>query len=425
MLTVACSATAAWADGLPSAAKPEDVGFSSERLKRLTAAVRADVDKGLLPGAVILIARNGKVAYHEAIGFQDREQRLPMKADAIFRIASLTKPITAVAIMMLVEEGRIQIEDAVSVYLPELKNLQVGVERASASGAGRELALEPARRQPTVQDLLRHTSGFTYGQFGKSLVKQTYLDIKIQDENQPQAEFITKLAKLPLATQPGSTWDYGVSMDVLGRIVEVVSGMPLDQFFAERIAKPLGMRATGYYVAGANLGRLAEPQVVAATGQRTPMRNVTKRPNFLNAGGGMVSTAADYARFTQMLLNGGELDGVRLLSPRTVAYMASDHLPPGVKYDPFYATDADWTMIAPTPERGYGFGLGVAVRKDKGVNPLPGSPGEFYWVGATGTAFWIDPQEKLIAVWMSQIPWSQSGHYRSLLRNMVYQALIN
>jgi CubicO group peptidase (beta-lactamase class C family) len=155
------------------------------------------------------------------------------------------------------------------------------------------------------------------------------------------------------------------------------------------------------------------------------MRNVTRRPNFLNAGGGMVSSAADYARFSQMLLNGGTLEGVRLLSPRTIAYMATDHLPPDVKYDPFYVTHPDWHMISPTPEKAQGFGLGFAVRKARGVNPLPGSPGEFYWVGATGTAFWIDPQENLIAVWMSQIPWSQSGHYRSLLRTMAYQALLN
>lgn len=424
-LMATCVAFSALADGLPKASLPEEVGFSSERLKRLTNVVRADVDKGAIPGAVILVARNGKVAYHEAIGFQDREKQTAMKADAIFRIASLTKPITSTSIMMLVEEGKIQLEDPISVYLPELKNLKVGVEDTNETTGVAYLSLEPARRETTVQDLLRHTSGFTYGQFGKSLVKQTYQDAKMLDDTQTPAEFITKLSKVPLATQPGSTWDYGISVDVLGRIVEVVSGVPLDQFVAERITKPLGMSATGFVVAGEDLGRLAEPQEDKATGKRPPMRNVTKRPNFLNAGGGMVSTTSDYARFTQMLLNGGELDGVRLMSPRTVSYMASNHLPPGVKYDPFYATNADWKMIAPTPELAQGFGLGFAVRTERGRNPLPGSPGEFYWVGATGTAFWIDPQEKLVAVWMSQIPWSQSGHYRSLLRNMVYQALIN
>src|SRR5262245_49533645 len=208
LLAAASVTTTSAAGGLVAAAKPEDVGFSSERLQRLTAAVRADVDKGLIPGAVILIARNGKIAYHEAIGFQDREKRVAMRTDAIFRIASLTKPITSVALMLLVEEGRVQLEDPVSVYLPELKNLKVGVERTAANGT-RELVVEPARREPTVQDLLRHTSGFTYGGFGTSLVKKAYLDVRIQDENQPQGEFITKLAKLPLASQPGTTWDYG------------------------------------------------------------------------------------------------------------------------------------------------------------------------------------------------------------------------
>ena len=419
-----CLTISASANALSDAVDPEDVGFSPERLRRLTSTVQTDVDKGLLPGAVTLIARQGKIVYFEAIGFQDRDKQLPMTTDTIFRIASLTKPITSVAVMMLVEEGKIQLEDPVSVYLPELKGITVGIEKISANG-NRELAYEPARRDPSVQDLLRHTSGFTYGQHGKSLVKQAYLECKLQDENQPQAEFITKLAKLPLASQPGTTWDYGVSVDVAGRIVEVVSGMALDQFVAARITRPLRMRSTGYYVPEEQLTRLAEPQVDPVTGQRPPMRNVKRRPSFLNAGGGMVSTAMDYARFSQMLLNGGCLEGERLLSPRTIAYMSADHLPPSVRYDSYYATNVDWSMISPTPERGYGFGLGFAVRKDRGLHPAPGSKGEFHWVGATGTAFWIDPQEQLIAVWMSQIPWSQSGHYRSLLRNMVYQALID
>lgn len=420
-----CSAAPISAEGIPMADTPEEIGFSAARLQRLTAAVTRDVEEKLLPGAVILIARNGKAAYHEAIGFRDREVQAGMRTDTIFRIASLTKPVTSVAIMMLVEEGAIQLSDPVGAYLPELTNLRVGVERHVASRARCELVTEQAHRDAIVQDLLRHTSGFTYGQFGASLVKQAYLDIGLMDENQAPEDFITKLSKLPLSTQPGSTWDYGVSVDVLGRIVEVVAGMPIDRFVAERITGPLGMASSGYVVEGANLARLAEPQVVTATGQRLPMRDVTRRPKFLNAGGGMVSTASDYARFCQMLLNGGEFNGVRLLSPRTVRTMASDHLPPDIRYDAFYASNADWTMIAPTPERGYGFGLGFAVRKSRGVNPLPGSPGEFCWVGASGTAFWIDPREQLIAVWMSQIPWSESGHYRSLLRNMVYQALVD
>jgi CubicO group peptidase (beta-lactamase class C family) len=409
---------------LTVAAEPEEVGFSSERLQRLTRRIQSDIEQKLLPGAVVLAARHGKIAYHEALGFRDREQQLPMASDTIFRIASLTKPITSVALMTLVEEGHVQIQDPVSIYLPELTNLKVGVE-TQVSGGGSKLTYESSRREPTVQDLLRHTSGFTYGHFGSSLVKQAYLDIRLQDENQKQGEFISKLAQLPLAAQPGTTWNYGVSVDVLGRIVEVVAGMPLDRFVAQRITEPLRMSSSGYCVPAGQLSRLAEPQADPATGVRPPMRNVSRRPNFLNAGGGMVSTALDYARFIQMLLNGGALDAARVLSPRTVAYMASDHLLPGTTPDPYYANDPDWTMITPSVDRGYGFGLGFAVRRQRGVHPLPGSPGDFYWVGATGTAFWIDPEERLIAVWMSQIPWSQSGHYRSLLRNMVYQALID
>jgi CubicO group peptidase (beta-lactamase class C family) len=266
-----CLTISASANALSNAAKPGDVGFSSERLQRLTNAMQTDVDKGLLPGAVTLIARHGKVAYYEAVGFQDRENQLPMKTDAIFRIASLSKPITSVAVMMLVEEGQVQLEDPVSAYLPELRNLQVGVEKVAASGSS-ELTYEPARRDPTLQDLLRHTSGFTYGHYGKSLVRKAYLNSRLQDENQPQTEFIAKLAKLPLAAHPGTTWDY--------------------------------------------------------------------------------------VRFSQMLLNGGALGGERLLSTQAFAFMATDHLPADVKYDSYYATNADWNMVTPTPERGYGFGLG-------------------------------------------------------------------
>jgi CubicO group peptidase (beta-lactamase class C family) len=411
----------ALAQGLPKASQPEDVGFSSARLKRLSDVIQTDVDKAVIPGAVILLARNGKVAYFEAFGFQDREKQVPMKTDAIFRIASMTKPFTSLAIMMLVEEGRIQIGDPVSTYLPELKGLKVGIEKLNEGTGKPELSLEDARREITIQDLLRHTSGFTYGVFGKSLVKQTYLDAKLGDPNETLAEFVTKLAKLPLAYQPGTTWDYGVSTDVLGRVVEVVSGISFDQFIAERIAKPFGLADTGFFVSEEKVARVAEPQVEAATGKRPPMRDATKRPAFLSGGGGMVSTASDYARFAQALLNGGELDGVRILSPRTVSYMTSDHLPPGIAFSPVALQL--FGPLAPTPEQGQGFGLGFAVRKDLGRNPLPGSAGEFYWVGAFGTAFWVDPQEKLVAVWMVQLPLTQGGHYRSLIRNLVYQAL--
>jgi CubicO group peptidase (beta-lactamase class C family) len=243
-----CIAFSSFAQGLPKANKPEDVGFSSERLKRVTYAFQSEVDKGAIPGAVVLIARNGKIAYLEAFGFQNRENKEPMKTDAIFRIASMSKPITSVAVTMLVEEGRIQLLDPVSHYLPEFKGVQVGVEKLNTTTGNSELIGEPPRQEMTIQDLLRHTSGLTYGIFGKSLVKQAYNEANLFDRNQTLAEFVSKIAKLPLAYHPGTTWEYSHSTDVLGRIVEVVSGVTLDQFVADRIAKPLGLSDTGFYV---------------------------------------------------------------------------------------------------------------------------------------------------------------------------------
>ena len=420
-----CVAFSALAQGLPHANKPEDVGFSSERLKRVTTAFQADVDKGAIAGVVVLIARNGKLAYCEAIGFQDREKQLPMHTVAIFRIASMSKPITTVAIMMLVEEGKIQIEDPIWVYLPEMKGLQVGVEKTDAAGGNAELALEPAQREMTIQDLLRHTSGLTYGVFGKSLVKQKYNEANLFDPNQTLAEFISKLSKLPLAHQPGTMWDYSMSTDVLGRVVEVASGIPFDQFVAERIAKPLGLSDTGFYVPAPETGRIAEPQIDPETQKRPPVIDVTKRPNWLSGGGGMVSTAFDYVRFSQMLLNGGELDGTRLLSPKTIALMTSDHLPPDINYSLETLKLFEPTAMAPTPRDGQGFGLGFAVRTQPGQNPRPGSVGEFYWGGIYGTYFWVDPKEKLVAVMMMQVGGAVRNHYRSLIRNLVYQAMVD
>jgi CubicO group peptidase (beta-lactamase class C family) len=416
-----CLSFSALAQPLPQAGKPEDLGFSSERIKRLNSVFSAEVGKGTLPGAVMLVVRDGKVAHFEAIGFMDREEKVAMKPDAIFRIASMSKPIASVAIMMLVEEGRILLEQPVSVHLPEFKDLQVGVERTDASGKP-ALGFEKPRREMTVQDLLRHTSGLTYGSFGKSLVKDAYIAAKVSDPGDTLAQFVTKLSKVPLAYHPGSTWDYSVSTDVLGRIVEVVSGMEFSEFVATRITKPLGMKDTGFHVAPENHDRIAEPQVDAATGKRNPMRDVTKKPVFVSGGGGMVSTATDYARFCQMLLNGGELDGVRILAPRTIAYMTADHLPADIAYDP---RAIDMGSIAPMAERGQGFGLGFAVRKDAGRNALQGAPGEYYWVGATGTAFWIDPSAKLFGIWMVQSHPSQNRYLRGLFRNLVYQAMLN
>ena len=419
-----CIAFSSFAQGLPKANKPEDVGFSSERLKRVTDAFQSEVDKGAIPGAVVLIARNGKIAYLEAFGFQNRENKEPMKTDAIFRIASMSKPITSVAVMMLVEEGKIQLLDPVSHYLPEFKGVQVGVERLNTTTGNSELIGEPPRQEMTIQDLLRHTSGLTYGIFGKSLVKQAYNEANLFDRNQTLAEFVSKIAKLPLAYHPGTTWEYSHSTDVLGRIVEVVSGVTLDQFVADRIAKPLGLSDTGFYVPAEKLDRLAETQIDPTTGKRWPTFDVTNRPNWLAGGSGMVSTAEDYVRFAQMLLNGGELDQVRLLSPRTVSFMTSDHLWPGVAFSPVTLNLFEPLGIAPTPKVGQGFGLGFVVRTQEGRNPMPGSPGEYFWAGIWGTAFWVDPKEKLITVLMMQAAPLQARYYRSLIRNLTSQALI-
>ncbi|MDI4232918.1 serine hydrolase [Bradyrhizobium sp. Arg237L] len=421
-IVAVCITFPAVAEPLPKASQPEELGISAQRLKILDAAFQSEVDSGKLPGAVVLIVRNGKVAYSRAFGYQDREKQIAMKPDAIFRIASMTKPLVSVAAMMLVEEGKLQLVSPVSAFLPEFKEVKVGVEKANDGTGKPELVLEPPRREMTIHDLLRHTSGLTYGQFGDSLVKQAYRSANIGAPGESLAAVVSKLAQLPLAYQPGTTFEYSMSTDVLGRVVEVASGMELDQFIAERITKPLGMPDTGFYVSEGHAGRVAEPQVDAATGKRPPMRDVSVRPSWLSGGGGMVSTAADYARFCQMLLNGGAFEGRRFLSPRTVAYMTTDHLPPGTVIS--QAVQGFGSLI-PSPALGQGFGLGFAVRTDVGRNPMPGSVGEFYWTGSSGTTFWIDPKENLVAILMVQVPLLRGAYYRSLIRNMVYQAFAN
>jgi CubicO group peptidase (beta-lactamase class C family) len=426
-LLVACWAGSSLGQSQPRANRPEDVGFSSERLARITKLFQGDIDKGAIPGVTLLVAREGKTVYFEALGYQDREKSIPMKPDAIFRIASMTKPITSVAVLMLAEEGKIDLLATVSQYLPEFKDVKVGVEKVDPSTGKPALSLEDPQRPMTVQDLLRHTSGLVYGPFGNSLVHQAYNKANLFDNNQTLAEFVTKLSKLPLAHQPGTVWEYGMSTDVLGRIVEVVSGMPLDRFIEDHITKPLGMPDTGFYLSAAQAPRVAEQQVDRTTGKRpgaSSVENLTKeKQKFFSGGGGLLSTASDYARFCQTLLNGGELDGVRLLSPKTIAVMTSDQLPPGVPRYGFRGVDAE--DVAPTPEMGQSFGLGFAVRTDVGRNPLPGSVGHYFWGGVYGTGFWVDPQEKLFAVMMVQMPFPQSGHYRRAFWELVYGALVH
>lgn len=384
-------------------------GVSETRLKQLGAQVRDDVGQGRIPGAVILVARNGSPVYSEAIGVLDPKNGAPMRMDAIFRIYSMTKPVVSVGVMMLVEEGRLQLADPVSKYLPELKGLKVGVEKKDASGKP-VLEEVPAQREMTVQDLMRHTSGLTYGVFGASLVKSEYNKAKVLSDDQTNAEMVAKLGKLPLAYQPGSTWEYSMSTDVLGALIERISGQMLDVFLAQRILGPLGMKDTGFWVEPSQQARIAEPFAVDPDSKaKVTLTDIHRPRRWLSGGGGMVSTAADYLRFSQMLLNGGALDGVRIVSRKSVEHMTSDHL--GAVRGPAYL-----------PGPGYGFGLGFAVRTATGQSSVPGSPGEHNWGGFGGTAFWIDPQEKLIAIWMMQAP-GQRTYYRALFRSYVYSAL--
>lgn len=424
-LFVIC-AISVFAQQLPKVSRPEDAGFSSERLNRLTQFFQSEVDKGSIPGAVLIVGRNGRIVYRQAIGYQDREKKIPMKPDAMFRIFSMSKPVTSVAVMMLAEEGKIDVLAPVARYLREFKDVKVGVEKADAAGGKPSLTLEAPVRAMTVQDLLRHTSGLVYGPFGTSLVHQQYNQANLFDNGQTLAEFVTKLSRLPLAHQPGSTWEYGMSVDVLGRIVEVVSGTPFDQFLEQRITKPLGMRDTAFYASPEQMARMVQMQVDPATGKRPDMgavEDLTKeKVKWFSGGGGLLSTASDYARFCQMLVSGGELDGVRLLSPKTLAVMTSDQVP---QHAARVAQPELTQDLTPVPDLGQSFGLGFAVRTDLGHSPVSGSVGDAFWAGAAGTYFWIDPQEKLYAVMMLQMPFLQAGVYRRGMREIVYGALVH
>jgi CubicO group peptidase (beta-lactamase class C family) len=402
---------------MPRAKRPEEVGLSSQRLNRLIDALKADIGKGIAPGAVVLVARHGKIACFEALGYRDREAGAPMALDTIFRIASMTKPFASVAAMMLAEEGKLLIADPVARYLPEFADLKIAVDSDNASA--KKLIKEPPRRPMTVHDLLRHTSGLTYAHLAGPLLKQVYEAANVADEKQSNAEMVARLGKVPLAYQPGTTWQYGMSTDVLGRVVEAVSGIGLDGFIVEHICKPLGLADTGFGPIDA--ARTAQPQTDPASGKRPPMRDTTIRPNWISGGSGLLSTAIDYLCFCQMLLNRGELGGTRLLSPMTVALMTSDHLSSDIRRSP--STPTLFGALAPTEELGIGFGLGFAVRTHAGRNPSPGSVGDFSWSGVTGTYFWIDPQQQLIAILLMQAP-AERLRYRYLMRTLVYQAII-
>ncbi len=406
-------AVVAQAQSLP-VAKPEQVGLSSERLSKITATLRADVEKGVIPGAILLVGRHGKVALFDAVGVRDPATKAPMTKDSIFRIYSMSKPITSVAAMLLFEDGKFSLADPVSKYIPQLGGLKVGVEKPDPSGGKPTLELVPARRDMTIQDLFRHTSGLTYGFFGEGLVRKMYVETKVWNDYPSNAELVDRLAKLPLAHQPGTTWDYSHSTDVLGRVIEVISGKSLYQFEKERLLDPLGLKDTSFYVSDTGKqDRIAEAfpndRNFGIDADFNDPRVIQK---WESGGGGMVSTAMDYARFLQMLLNGGALDGKRILGPKTVAYMTADHLSPAIMPGPYYL-----------PGAGFGFGLGFAVRKDAGVSPYAGSVGELNWGGAGGTYFWVDPKEDLFVVFMMQSP-KQRVYYRAVLKDMIYAAVV-
>ena len=382
-------------------AQPADVGLCPDRTQRLMDVLRREVASGRLPGAVAMIARHGQIGLFEAVGQQDPRTDTPMKTDSIFRIYSMTKPLVSVAVMMLVERGQLLLSDPVSRWLPEYANQQV----ATASG------LEPVRQAATVQDLLRHTAGLTYEFLGDSSVQRQYGEVKIASRERTNAEFSQTLAAVPLQFQPGTVWAYSRATDVLGRLVEVVSGQGLGAFLQTEIFGPLGMVDTGFAVPTEQHHRIAEPFAHDPDGG-VPMKVLEPRqvPAMEGGGGGLMSTAMDYTRFLQCLRNRGELDGVRLLGPHTVDYMTADHLGD---------MSADGTLLPP----GHGFGLGFSVRTHLGLSSVPGSVGLYYWGGIAGTTFFVDPALDMYAMLMVQAP-NQRDYYRPLFRDLVYAALL-
>jgi len=399
------------AHALPTAT-PEEVGLSRERLARIAPALSRQIEAKSFPGAVAIVARKGRIAYFEAIGQLDPRSATPMSKDAIFRLYSMTKPFTSVAAMMLVEEGRLRLTDPVGMYLPQLGHLEVLAPSTDASGKTTYTTVA-AERPVTVYDLLRHTSGMVYGGFTPNAeLKELYAKANVTWSGVTPAEQLENLAKVPLARQPGTMWEYGLSTDVVGRVIEAVTGSTLSRFLDERVFRPLRMKDTTFHVQGGQVKRLAQPlETDRATGKPITLLDVTTAQKNDAGGAGAAGTALDYARFSQMLANGGKLDGQRLLARTIVRHMTSDHL-------------GDIKPAHQILPPGYGFGLGFAVRRADGLNGAPSSAGEFNWGGAGGTAFWVDPKEQLVAVLMTQAqpgPWQRE--FKELFRQLVYQAI--
>lgn len=414
---ILCAGTASAADDPLPRARPESMGFSPERLERIGQVIRADIERGRLPGMVVAIARKGRLVYYESFGYLDKAANIPMPKDAIFSIASMTKPMTTVGAMMLHEESRILLADPVGKYFPPLLKNRVAVQKTGADGTT-TIDTVPARRPMNIQDLMRHTAGISYGGRGSTALHKQYPQSSSSSARSMGAEeFIDKLGSLPLFFQPGTTWDYSLSVDVLGLVVEKVSGQTLGQFLDARLFKPLRMVDTSFLIPPEKVKRYAkalpnDPD----TGRPQTVLDSTKPLQWECGGGCAASTTADYVRFAQMMLNKGKFGDARILSRKTVEHMTSDHLEASMQNN-IPATDAS--------RHGYGFGLGFAVRRGAGIAALNGSGGDYSWGGANGTNFWVDPKEELVVVYMAHTPGPIRQHYRQVMNALVYQALVD
>jgi len=391
------------------AVQPEDVGLSSEKLNEIDNVLEADIAANKMNGAVLLVARDGKIAYFKSYGYRDNEKQLPMEKDSMFRLYSMTKSFTAVAVAMLKDEGKLAFEDPVEKFIPSFKDLQVGEVSKDEDGKN-VVTLVPPSNVMTVQHLATHTSGLYSNLFPAPGIRELFVQAGLNNTaGLTNAELCDKLAKLPLVFDPGTEYLYGMSYDVLGGLIEAVSGMTLDKFFEERIYQPLGMNDSGFRVTEEDVGRLVY------LNPRWPLYIDVTDPNrkLLNGSYGTVSTAMDFARFAQMLLNEGELDGKHLLKTETVDYITSDLIGPlGNRDDTAYV-----------PEKGYGVGFDFYVRVDTANVDFPANVGEFCKGGAAGTMYWVDPEEDLVAVLMMSTP-TLGKHYRELIQSMIYHAIV-
>jgi CubicO group peptidase (beta-lactamase class C family) len=402
------------ADPLPRA-KPEEVGMSSERLALIGTAVNAEIAHGQLPGAVLAIARRGKLVYFETFGYRDKAAGAPMTSDAIFNIASMTKPMVAVGALQLYEQGKLLMDDPVAKYFPKFASMQVAVMDAKKDSI---VETVPAARKITIQDLLRHTSGLIYGGRGTTAVHKLYPEGSGQAAAaMTGAEFVDHLSSRPLMYQPGTVWDYGFGLDMMGLIIEQLTEQSLGQYLQQNVWKPLGMADTGFLIPPDKAARYAVPLPVdPISGNPQSMTQATQKTKFECGGGCATSTASDYLRFALMLMNKGKSGDARILGPKTVEYMLSNQLAPDVKN---LIVNADPTRAD------YGFGLGLAVRTTPGIVRMMGSVGDFSWPGASGTNWWADPHEELAVVWMAQSPGPIRWKYRQMINALVYQAIVD